>query len=609
MASEPASLGHGGMMRRRSGLYWSAGMVALSMAAPASAQAQAAPPQMAPPTREQVNRLPTTTEATPPSRLTVTGGIERAHCALDEPRFQTVTMTLRDVAFDNLVGVDAADLRPAFAPYLGRTVPIGTICEIRDAASTILRRQGYLAAVEVPPQHIGDGVVHLTVLMAKLVAIHVRGETGRGEKLLGAYLQRLVDGKPFNQNAAERSLLLAGDLPGYDIRLALHPAGATPGEVIGEVSVTRIPIAASLTIQNLGSQAIGRWSAQASAEINDLIGLGDRAVLGSYNTLDTREQSVAQAAYEVRPGTSGLILSGRFTYAWTRPDIGDGDPLRARTLVASGEASYPLVRRQAETIRAAAGLDVIGQKLRFGDAPLTDDQLRMLYGRIDGSFTDAESLRGVGGFTAADPHWRIIGSLEVRKGLGGIGASHDCGPAPLYLRCATAPSLSRLDADPRGAVIRFGGSIELRPIPVLAFVVNPRLQYAFDPLLSYEQYSAGDYTIGRGYDPGALIGDSGAGAQTEVRVGRLNPSGPRSVSIQPFAFFDAAWLWTRGALSSVRDPQRLFSVGGGVRTALGNRARLDLTLAAPVQGTPIPGEHQGLRVLLSLTTRILPWRS
>jgi hemolysin activation/secretion protein len=579
-------------------------LVGLSLAPPLAAQT--APPAgvlTAPPTREEINRLPTTTQPTPPSRLTVTGGIEHAACALDAPRFAGVTLTLRDVAFDDLGPVDRASLRPAFAPFVGRTMAIGSICEIRDAASTILRRQGYLAAVEVPPQHIRDGVVHLQVVLGRLVAIHVRGDVGHAGQLIAAYLERLKRSRYFNQAQAERALLLAGDLPGYDIRLALRPAGTVPGELIGEVSVTRRPLNLAVNIQNYGSHAVGRWSGFVSAELNDLLGLGDRLVVGYFNTADIHEQSVAQAAYEVRPGVSGLTLAGRFIYAWTRPDLGDGDPLRARTLVATAEASYPVVRRQAQTVRLAGGFDLIGQKLRFGGAPFTDDQLRVAYTRLDFSLLDHDSIGNTQGYSAAEPRWRAAGSLEVRKGIAGLGASSTCGPAPFYARCAGRASLSRLDGDPQAALIRFSGTFELRPIPDLTFAFSPRAQYGFAPLLSYEQYSGGNYTIGRGYDPGVVIGDSGFGFQGEARFGRLSARNRQGFAVQPFTFIDAAWLYTRGPQAIYANPGRIVSLGGGLRAAFGDHLQLETTLAVPTELSPHVAGESKPRLLISLTVR------
>ena len=68
---------------------------------------------------------------------------------------------------------------------------------------------------------------------------------------------------------------------------------------------------------------------------------------------------------------------------------------------------------------------------------------------------------------------------------------------------------------------------EFRPIPRLTFALGARGQYAWKPLLSFEEFSAGNYTVGRGYDPGALLGDRGWGTQAEIRYGEPH-SGQRA---------------------------------------------------------------------------------
>ena len=564
--------------------------------------------QVAPPTREQVNRIPDQALPPSPSRLTVSGGIERAPCPLDDARFQSITVNITQAVFDQLEAVDPIELAPAVAPYLGKTSPISVVCEIRDAAATILRNKGYLAAVQVPPQRIEGGVVHFQVLMAKLVGLHVRGDPGRAEKLFAGYLKGLKNGRPFNRFEAERSLLLAGDLPGYDVHLVLKPAGTVPGEVIGDVMVTRTPVELYANVQNYGSRAVGRWSGLLRLTVNDLLGIGDRATLGFDNTFDTREQSVMQAGYEIRPGTSGLSVGGRFTYAWTRPGIGGGDPLRARTWIATGELGYPLIRRQTETVRAALGFDAIDQKLRFAGLALNTDKLRVLFGRVDFDAISPDSIGDTRGYSPTEPRWRASGSLEFRQGLGTLGASRDCGGPPFYLRCAVAPSISRFDANPRATLIRAAASLEFRPAPGIAVVLSPRAQYAFDPLLAYEQMSAGNYTVGRGYDPGALTGDSGIGGSAELRLFSIVPKGANKIAVQPYAFVDGVRLWTQGPLAGANNARSLYSVGGGIRAAYGDRARIDVTVAAPLSRLPFATRREGVRLLVSFTTRLLPWR-
>lgn len=584
----------------------------LALCASSSALAQTAPP--APPTREEINRVPLGPDRRAPSRLTVEGGIERSPCPLAEPRFANVTVTISQVVFDHLRVVPPDELRSAWSDMAGKTVPIAAICDIRDAAATMLRRKGYLAAVQVPAQRIENGVVHFDVLMAKLVAVQVRGNAGHSEKLIAAYLSKLVGPDAFNEQQAARYLLLARDLPGYDVRLTLRPANAAPGDVVGEVTVVRAPLTLDANIQNYGSRDVGRFGGLIHGEAYDLLG-GDRLSLGYFATADFKEQNVAQGSYDIRVGAEGLTLGGRLTYAWTRPDSGViGTKIRANTLVAGGEASYPLLRTEPATVRAAMGLELIDQDVRIGQAAglaglRTRDHIRALYGRIDFDLTDRASIEGSNGYSVIEPRVRLGGSLEARKGLGILGASDSCG-APPYSRCASpARSLSHIEGRPQAALVRFVGQGEFRATPNISFYLSPRAQYTHKALLSYEEFSGGNYTVGRGYDPGAIIGDSGVGVQYELRVLSGVPRSRESFAFQPYGFFDIAYVWNYNSPVATRrpDPQRLASTGGGVRVTYGDRARLDATVAVPLERSTLQTRRGSTRFLISLTTKLLPW--
>lgn len=567
--------------------------------------ASAQPPTA--PTREQVEQVRPPSEPPPRGRLTVEGGVERAPCALDRPDYQNIRFTLADVAFDDLKGLPAEALRPAFAPYVGHDEPVAILCEIRDRAATILREAGYIAAVEVPEQRIADGRVHFTVLMARLVGIRVRGEAGRSERTIARYLEKLTGREVFNRFEAERYLLLAGDLPGYDVRLALRSAGRARGEVIGEVTVVHQPALVEAVVQDLGSHELGRWGGLIRAQIYGLTGLGDRTTLAAFSSADAREQQTLQIGHDFRIGGEGLALGGQLTYAWARPDLGNpAVDIRSRTLFATVEATYPFVRRQSRTLRGAIGVDIINQDIDFGGLPLNRDRLRVGYVRLAGGALGLAP--GDPRYTPAAPVWRIGGSAEVRQGLGILGASDPCGPT---LAACLAPGVvppTRLEGDPTALVLRGSLSGEVRPAPRLTFALAIRAQYSAHPLLSFEEFSAGNYTEGRGYDPGTLLGDSGIGVQAELRYGSIWPSQANRFAAEPYVFFDHAWVWNRDRLFVIPE-QQLSSIGAGVRAAFGDRVRLDLAVAAPLDRAGFQTKRGDPRIVLTLTTRLWPWRS
>ncbi|WP_156681143.1 ShlB/FhaC/HecB family hemolysin secretion/activation protein [Sphingomonas profundi] len=560
--------------------------------APFAARAQQAPPAI-----PANNGLPTREEVTPPPapppaerpRLRVDGDIERSACPLADPAYQSVRVTITSATFNNLGPVSPADLAPAYRAYLGTEQPVSVICDIRDAAATLLRRQGYLAAVQVPTQKIEGGNVTFEVLYAKLVAVRVRGDAGRAEGLIAGYLDRLTRDPVFNRFAAERYLLLARDLPGYDVRLALRPTGNAPGELIGDVTVVRTPFEADLNVQNYAARDTGRFGGQLRGQFYGLTGLGDRTTVALYSTADFKEQQILQLGHDFRVGPEGLTFGGRFTYAWTEPDIAAAARLTARTLFVTGEASYPFLRSQKANLRGALGFDYIDQNVRFAGVALSRDRLRVAYLRLDADAIDVRDRPA--------PAWRLAGSVELRRGLDVFDAS----------RRATAGVIgpSRADGDAEGTLIRANALAEVALVPNVTFSLAPRAQYAFDPLLSFEEFSAGTYTIGRGYDPGTIIGDSGAGFSAELRINRIAPSARIDLALQPFVFVDSAWVWNKDRPHA----QRLTSVGGGLRTSFANRFRLDMTLAVPTKRAGLQADRGDTRFLLSLTTKLYPWGS
>lgn len=589
------------------GRTWQLAMLAATAAsAPLSAQVAPAPGQQLP-TREELNRVPVAPLADRGPTLTVDGGeIERSPCPLADPRFSTITVTLQEARFEGLGAVDPELIRPAYEGYLGRPIPIATVCEIRDIAATLLRRAGYLAAVQVPAQTIEGGVVRFDVLLARLKSLRIRGDLGPSEQLVAGLLQPLVSDAPFNQNTAERTLLLARDLPGYDIRLTLRPVpGGEPGDVAADVTVQRERGVLDFSVQNLGSREVGRFGGLLRGELYDLFGAGDRLTAGIFQTVDTREQTVLQGSYDAWLGTSGLQLGSRIAYAWTRPGVGGGDPFRARTLIGGVQLSYPIQRAQDSNVRVAGGLEMVDQRLFANDLRLTTDRLRIGYLRLDIDSIDPDSVAGLGAYSAVDPKWRSRLGVELRKGFDIFDASDDCGPA--FAACRTgATTISRFDGDPTATVIRASGEVGYRAGRDFEFVLAPRAQYAFDPVVSYEEFSIGNYTVGRGYEPGSATGDSGYGITAEARYGRFGAR--RGIQAQPFAFVDAGWVWDRGRLALFDDAERLVSVGGGVRAIWENHARLDVTVAVPLDTAPFQTKRNSVRFLVNLNTRLLPWR-
>jgi hemolysin activation/secretion protein len=587
---------------RRTGMLGSLvlGSMALAwMAVPAFAQVAGT----GAPTREEIDpsRRQTFTQ---PSRLIVDGDIERSPCALADPSYAAIKLTITRAEFNNLGPVPAAALESYWKPLVGREVPVSALCEIRDSAATHLRRLGYLAAVQVPAQRIEGGMVRFEVLYAKLTAVRLRGDAGRNEGQVARYINKLATGQPFNRIAAERYLLLARDMPGMDVRLALKPAGGAPGEMVGEVSLRRRLVEADLVLSNLAPSPTGPWGGQVRVQAHGLTGMGDHSFISYYATSDFDEQQVLQAGHDLAIGGEGLRLSGRVTQAWTRPGLGPTVPdVDAETFFANFEASYPFKRSQAATLTGRAGFDLVNQQVDFNSAPLSRDRLRVAYARLDGEWQDMRG-RGPGGTMA----WRLGASLELRQGLDVFGASPDCLATPAVCAGAGVVPPSLINGSPTATVLRFTGLAELRLGKTITIAVQPRGQIASGALFGFERFALGNFTVGRGYDPGVLTGDDGAAFNTELRHDLITLSDDWKLAAQPYVFVDAGWAWSRGVGPALANPQSLVSAGGGARLVLSDRGRLDVGGAIALKDAG-PTRAGDVRLLVTVTTRLLPWRT
>ena len=214
----------------------------------------------------------------------------------------------------------------------------------------------------------------------------------------------------------------------------------------------------------------------------------------------------------------------------TRSDV--VPDLKAKTLFWTIDARYPIVRRQSSNLWARGRVRLRRPEGRFLRAA-DPDKLRVLWLRADWDAIDLTSRR---------PGWRANAFAEVRRGLGIFDASDGCdGLCPLgeigRPAGSTANRPRRCCAPAARASWRWAAISPSRS--------TPRLQYALDALLSFEEFTAGNYTVGRGYDPATLSGDSGVGLTAELRGPRWMPIEQSKLTLQPYVFGDAAWVWNK----------------------------------------------------------------
>lgn len=568
-----------------------AGVAAIGVSATA-VQAQV---QSTVPTRDQLEQA-VPTPAKPQSSVSVRSeGIEAGPCPLSESDLRSTISSVE------ITAAGGAPLSPEIAQLLGGIrpaegeQPIRQVCDLRDQVQARLRTARYVASVQVPQQRLDNGVLKLEVVSGRIVEMRVRGDVGPYEGLLQSRLDRLKALDPLNEAEAERILLLANDVPGLTVELALSPASGRPGDLIGELNVSFRSFSLLANFQNYNAEFLGRETGLIYAAFYGLTGQGDITSITAQSTFDFEEQRIASLRHEMTVNDAGTTLELRGTIAESRPDLASLDQ-RTVSAVAGFGMSHPLVRTRTDRVRIGGGFDFSMQRSRFyqaggTSAPLSRDRISSLYARISGETgqLDATGLSISG----------LSGSLEIRRGLDIFGASKEGQIVGGY--GTSRPQGSSLATVVRGDV---AGFYKLGPVFELAGKVQG--QWANRALLNYDEYAIGNYTIGRGYDPGANTGDRALGFTVEPR---LNFKLDEKVNAQVYGFYEGVRLWNLDPDSSEKR-RYIASVGGGVRAALGQAVRLDVTYTHALDKPLLVGalsRRPKDRVLVSMTFQFVPF--
>lgn len=499
-----------------------------------------------------------------------------------------VEVTLNSVTFRGSTAVSEAELRAAYAEFLGKPQKVSVICRIRDQASRIIFDNGVLARVEIPEQRISGGSLVLEVIEAHVVNVRVRGDVGPVQEAIERYAEKLRGMKPFDMDKAQRYLLLASDTPGVRVRAAIRPSTvAERGAVDIDLTVTREDPTLFANATNTGSKSAGRWGGLLRGEVAGYTAYGESTALTAFHTLGSNEQWLVQIAESARFGSEGFQARGSFTYGESRPGA-ELEPLdlKSRSIVANLEAAYPLLRSRNQNLNVAGGLDFIDQRTKDPTQIFVNshDELRVLYGRFDGDYRTEVGGRPV----------LLNGGLSLRKGLDILGASD-----------ADDPQLTRAGAKPDAWLVRAQGGLDIAITDKLTGSVRGQAQYTDQKLLPFEQFALGGLTVGRGYDPAAVLGDKGVSGAFELRYGPI-PVHPK-VQIAPYAFFDTGYVENNkvDVTSGVEKDRSLSSIGAGMIFRVFNRANLEVTYAHPLDATRPGGPRRGDRVLVQLTASLL----
>jgi hemolysin activation/secretion protein len=225
--------------------------------------------------------------------------------------------------------------------------------------------------------------------------------------------------------------------------------------------------------------------------------------------------------------------------------------------------SWPWIRTRAQSISLDAGFTAQGARVSILGTRVNRDQWRV----FDASLSYSSDRLLGGNFSA---------TTDVAQGLPILGASSNHSPdlslggRSVFTKITGLARYTRAIAAPLSIALSASG------------------QYAFQPLINGEQVLFGGTQIGRGYDPGAITGDSGAGGSVELRYDMRIP-GWDAGNMEPYVFFDGAKVWSQRRALSAGIPLADYSIastGAGLRFWLPYNIYLDLEGARTLRAVP-----------------------
>lgn len=502
----------------------------------------------------------------------------------------TLRATIRDI---DIVEAGGGALRPEYAKALASITapnneqPLRIACDIRDQANAMLRKQGWLASVQIPPQELVDSL-RLNLISAQLGAVTVVGDAGPYSDRIARKITRLKALAPFSAQAAERILFDLNDVPGLSVKLTLASSAGGMGVVDGRLLVAFEPYAVFVNARNFNAKRAGRETVYGRFEYYGLTKNADVTYVGAQTTLDFKEQWIGQIGHEFGVGENNLRFGADLTYAKAKPVFGGLD-FQSEALIANLRLRYPLLRKAASNADVVLGFDYADQSTDIVGLPLSKDQTRALYlrGQMAGKNTNMMTQQSIG----------FDGFIELRQGLSALGASES---AANGLTLTNGLSASRPFGQADSFVARAGLNLAVALGENFGVRAKGAAQWTDNPLLNYDEYAVGSLSIGRGYDPGASSGDRAIGGAFELYT---NIKAPGMPTLQTFGFYDVVQV--ENLDFGTFDPKRsLASIGAGLRMAIADGVQAELTYAKPLdRAQPSDLNKPTERVLFSITTK------
>jgi hemolysin activation/secretion protein len=503
--------------------------------------------------------------------------VEAPHRSAVPRAVDEIRLKIAGIRVEGALSLPAESFRPLYRGLIGKEVSLGDIFDVADSIEKAYRAAGFLLVrAYVPPQHVNDGIFTIRIVEGFVDNTAVEGGNDRTRELIAAYLSPIVRDKPLRSATIEHALLLANSLPGVSATGVLSPSPNVAGAAHLVVSVSQPRVTGTLSAMNRGSRFTGVWTLNGTAAYRGIAGADELDAALTMAPFDFHKQVAGQLRYLSAIGESGMVgtLLAAVSHGAPGGSLGPAE-IRTDSWAFGPRLTYPLLRTRADTLTLDGGLTVQDAKVHILGIGLSHDKWRVA--DISLGYASRDLFAGT-----------FNGTVDLAQGLPILGASPN-----------RSPDLSlagRTNFTKAAWVARYTRAIAAP----LSLAVATTGQYSFGPLITGEQILFGGTQIGRGYEPGAITGDSGAGGSFELRYDtHLSDLDIRN--LEPYTFVDLAKVWNKARPASAGLPLENYSIAS---TGIGLRFWFPYSIYLAVEAArtlrAVPGSDNGRKATKAL---------
>lgn len=477
----------------------------------------------------------------------------------------------RQIVLTGAVALSPDVFEPVFSKYLNRGLSRADLAALARAVTDRYRAEGYfLSRAVIPPQALAHGV--LSILVEEGRYADVTFSDGHGAAYRD-YFTTLLAEVPARRATLERTLLVLGELGGVRVVSSRSvPIPGARGLYTLAVTLETDKADGQLYADNRGEGGGDAVQVSAQAGFNDVGGPGRRLDISVFtDPANPGRRQFMDVSYSAPLGLRGSTVTVSGSASNSVDGAFGSGRYQSRGTDVSLSVRHPVVLTRQTALWVGASVMQSNSDVSVEGFGLRRDELSIVRAGAELEIRDS---------------WRGQNRVTVTASA---GRDQFRAPSPLH------PMARADDRASFTTLSLFASRFQEIDGPWSAFMAL-RGQYSSDDLPEDEAISFGGARFGRAFDYGEIEGDTGVGAQIELRF-TLNTL-DFAQSLQAYAFGDAAAVWIRDGDG---EPDTLSSAGMGVRAVFGDGYRAGLEAAAPVTRTPNGKDNRDPRVFATVS--------